>query len=164
MIEFRLMSEDDFPLTERFLSDPEMMRHLGGPQSHEQIVATHRRYLDGIAAGTTWMFKILSGSVPTGAVGYWERDWRGEPVYEAGWHIFPEHQGHGLATDAVAAIVARARREGTRRYLHAFPAADNGASNAVCQKAGFVNLGECPFEYPKGNLMTCNDWALDLRA
>lgn len=53
MIEFQLMSEDDFPLTERFLSDPEMMRHLGGPQSYEQIVAAHRRYLDGIAAGTT---------------------------------------------------------------------------------------------------------------
>ena len=91
MIELQLLSEADFRLTERFLSDPEMMRYLGGPQSHEQIVGTHRRYLDGIAAGTTWMFKILSGSVPAGAVGYWEKNWRGEPVYEAGWHIFPEH-------------------------------------------------------------------------
>lgn len=60
--------------------------------------------------------------------------------------------------------MTRARREGTRRYLHAFPAADNGASNAVCRKAGFSNLGKCQFEYPKGNLMTCHDWALDLRA
>lgn len=56
-----------------------------------------------------------------------------------------------------------ARSEGTRRYLHAFPNVDNLASNAICQKAGFTNLGPGEFEYPKGHYMTCNDWRIDVR-
>jgi RimJ/RimL family protein N-acetyltransferase len=164
VIDLQLLAEDDLPLTERFLSDPEMMRYLGGTQSREQIVASHRRYLDGIAAGTAWMFKIVWGSDAVGTVGYWEKDWREAPVYEAGWHVFPEYQGRGLASEGIAAIVARARREGTRRFLHAFPSIENGPSNALCRKAGFTKLGECEFEYPKGHLMTCNDWRLDVRA
>ena len=34
----------------------------------------------------------------------------------------------------------------------------------LCRKAGFINLGPREFEYPKGHWMTCNDWAIDLRA
>jgi len=30
--------------------------------------------------------------------------------------------------------------------------------------SGFTLLEECEFEYPKGSLMRCNDWRLDLFA
>ena len=48
------------------------------------------------------------------------------------------------------------------RFLHAFPSVANAASNAVCRKVGFVELGECDFEYPAGHPIRCNDWRLDL--
>jgi len=48
------------------------------------------------------------------------------------------------------------------QHLHAFPAADHPASNAVCRKAGFTLCGETGFEYPPGTIMRCNDWRLEL--
>jgi RimJ/RimL family protein N-acetyltransferase len=165
VIELRPWSEEDQPLVARELADPSMMEHLGGPQSPEQIAAAHRRYLDTAATGKGAMFKVVlldSPSDVVGSVGYWDRTWRGEVVYEAGWAVFPEHQGRGLASRAVAALVERARLEARHRYLHAFPSVANAPSNGVCRKVGFVELGQCDFEYPAGRFMRCNDWRLDL--
>jgi RimJ/RimL family protein N-acetyltransferase len=46
--------------------------------------------------------------------------------------------------------------------VHAFPSPDNGASNAICRKAGFTLLGEVEFEFPKGRFVPCNDWYFEL--
>lgn len=164
MIELQSWSEDDLPNVERFLADPEMMKHLGGPQSQEQVLDAHKRFLDAAKSGTGRMFKVvlLPASDVIGTIGYWEREWRGELVYETGWSVFPEYQGRGLASTATAALVARARLEGKHRFLHAFPSVANGPSNAICRKLGFVSLGESEFEYPPGHFMRCNDWRLDL--
>lgn len=48
--------------------------------------------------------------------------------------------------------------------LHAFPSVEHAASNAVCRKAGFILVGECAFEYPKGLPMVSHDWMVDLTA
>lgn len=166
MIELRPWSEDDLPFVERDLADPEMMRHLGGPQSHQLILEAHRRYLATAESGRGRMFKVLSGPAEdvVGSVGYWERTWRDQLVYETGWAIFPEYQGRGLATRAAALAVTAARSERKHRFLHAFPAVSNAPSNAVCRKLGFTDLGECDFEYPRGSFLRCNDWRLDLFA
>lgn len=76
--------------------------------------------------------------------------------------ILPKYAGRGLGTQAALAIVMLARNERKRRYLHAFPNVENAASNGVCRYAGFTNLGEHTFEYPKGHWMRCNDWRIDL--
>lgn len=109
------------------------------------------------------MFTIsLADSIIVGTVGFWETTWQSEPIYEAGWQVFPEFWGRGIATQAASTIVVRAKAQGNRRFLHAFPAVSNAASNMVCEKAGFAKLGECMFEYPKGRFMQCNDWRVDL--
>lgn len=164
MIELVPWSETDLWVVERCLSDAEMMRHLGGPQSQEQIVDAHSRYLGAGASGSGGMFTVVqrANSEIVGNIGYWAKSWRDEPVYETGWMIFPEHQGRGLATQALALLIARVRREHGRRFLHAFPAVENVASNALCRKAGFTNLGDVEFEYPPGHQLRCNDWSLDL--
>jgi RimJ/RimL family protein N-acetyltransferase len=97
-----------------------------------------------------------------GSVGYWERDWRGETVYELGWKVLPSHQGRGLAVAATVTAVGLAAAEHRHRWAHAYPRLDNDGSNAVCRKAGFELLGEVDFEYPKGNPIRCNDWRYDL--
>jgi RimJ/RimL family protein N-acetyltransferase len=110
------------------------------------------------------MFVIVVGpdADPVGAVGYWEREWHGELVWETGWSVLPEFQGRGFATRGTTAAVERARAERKHRFIHAFPSVDNAPSNAICRKVGFTLVGEEEFEYPAGKFMHCNVWRLDL--
>ena len=52
-------SENDLPLLHQLLGDPEMMAHLGGPETPEQIQKRHQRYLQ--LPATDHMFVILWG-------------------------------------------------------------------------------------------------------
>jgi RimJ/RimL family protein N-acetyltransferase len=154
--------EGDLPLLRELLGDPAMMEHLGGPESAEKIAERQARY----EQPDSKQFKIVDEASGEGVgwVGYWERDWQGEQVYEIGWSVIPASQGRGMARSATRLAIARARSEGTRRFLHAYPSVDNAPSNAICRKLGFSLSGPCDFEYPMGSTMRCNDWRLDLRA
>jgi RimJ/RimL family protein N-acetyltransferase len=152
---------DDMPLLRR-LNEPAMTEHLGGPETDAQL----ERRLERYAATTTdaaRMFKVVVDGAPAGSVGFWDREWNGEDVYETGWGVVPEFQGRGVATRAMEMVIRLA--QATRRHdsMHAFPSVDNAPSNAICAKLGFALLGKSDFEYPKGHWMTCNDWRLGLR-
>jgi RimJ/RimL family protein N-acetyltransferase len=157
-------SEEDLPLLEKLLGDPNMMTHLGGPETPEQILRRHQRYLHLPEDGTDHMFKVEWGpnAEGVGNVGYWRKTWREQPVYEMGWLILPGYQGRGIATKAAAAAIAHARRQPKYQFMHAFPSVENAASNAICRKLGFTLVEECQFEFPPGHSMTVNDWRLDL--
>jgi RimJ/RimL family protein N-acetyltransferase len=150
----------DLPLLQRLLGDPAMMEHVGGPESPEKIAERHGRY----ELAGSGQFRIVVGapSEAVGWVGYWERTWRDEEIYEIGWSVIPAFQGRGIAGQATAQAIAIAAAEGKHCFLHAFPSVENAASNAICRKLGFTLLEECEFEYPPGSLMRCNDWRLDL--
>ena len=154
-------SKDDLPLIRRLMGDPAMTEHLGGPESDDKLLDRQRRY-----EREPGMFKIVEEETgdAAGSVGYWEKDWRGETVYETGWMVLPEYQGRGIAGDATRMVIDKARAEQRHRWLHAFPSVDNAPSNAICRKLGFELLGESEFEFPKGHFMRCNDWRLDLFA
>jgi RimJ/RimL family protein N-acetyltransferase len=156
-------SAGDLDLLRR-VNAPDMTSFLGGPESDEQVVARHGRYLALSGAGTGRMFRVtvLPEQIPAGTIGYWEKDWRGETVYETGWSTLPELQGRGIAVAAARAVALRAAAERRHRWLHAYPKVEHAASNAVCRKAGFELLGEADFEYPAGHPIRCNDWRLDL--
>jgi len=143
-----------------------MTEHLGGPESTEKIADRHRRYLAPPVDGTEKMFKIVEAATGegVGSVGYWEREWDGGQVYETGWMVLPEFQGRGVATIATAQVIEVVRANRKHRFLHAFPAIENAASNAICRKLGFELRDELDFEYPPGseNVLHCNDWRLDL--
>jgi RimJ/RimL family protein N-acetyltransferase len=165
-VDIRPWSDEDLPLLERLMGDPAMTAHIGGPETPEKIRERHGRYLHPAHSGEGGMFVIVVGPrrVAAGSVGYWAREWQGRHVWETGWSMLPEFQGRGAATKATVAVVQRARAEGTHRFLHAYPSVDNAASNAICRKLGFTFQEEVDFEYPKGALMRCNDWRLDLFA
>ncbi|UQA95336.1 GNAT family N-acetyltransferase [Streptomyces halobius] len=152
----------------RRANTPEMTEHVGGPEAEEQVLARHRRYLELDGPGR--MFRIVlppedgpEGAV-VGSIGFWELTWKGETVYETGWGVLPQFQGRGIAVAAARKVIAAARVEGRHGSLHAFPSVAHNASNTVCRKAGFVLVGECAFEYPKGRLMRSNEWRVDLAA
>ncbi|MFE2558026.1 GNAT family N-acetyltransferase [Streptomyces sp. NPDC059352] len=160
-------SEEDAGLL-RALNAPELMEHLGGPETEEQLAGRHRRYVklsaDTTGAGRMFRIRLLPEEAVVGSIGFWAQTWDGAAVYETGWTVLPGFQGRGVATAATRAVAAEARAAGLCRHLHAFPSADNAASNAVCRKAGFELLGERAFEYPPGHPIRCNDWRLDLRS
>jgi RimJ/RimL family protein N-acetyltransferase len=159
-------SEEDLPLLQKLLGDPNMMTHLGGPETPEQILRRHQRYTHLKESGTDHMFKVVWGlhAEDVGSVGYWRKTWRDQSVYEMGWLILPAYQGLGIATQAAAAVIEEAGREARYQFMHAFPSVDNPASNAICRKLGFTLVEECQFEYPPGHSMIVNDWRLDLLA
>jgi RimJ/RimL family protein N-acetyltransferase len=160
--------KDDLPLLEKTVGDPEMMVYLGGPESAEKMAERQAKFEELADSGTGRMFKIVDEATGAalGSVGYWDKDWRDKQVYETGWFVLPAFQGRGIAVEATAQAIVLAKSEGKHRYLHAFPAVENGASNAICRKLGFTLIEALEFEYPSGsgNLMQCNDWRLDLRA
>lgn len=158
----------DFWLLER-KNEPAMTEHLGGPETAEKLADRQRRYeaLSAREPAAGRMFRVVrepSGE-GVGSVGFWEREWQGEPVYEAGWGILPEHQGRGLAVAALTELLAYVRAHGSpaRASVHAFPGTDHPASNAVARRAGFACLGEVAFEYPPGVPHPSNDWCARLR-
>ncbi|MBN1316958.1 MAG: GNAT family N-acetyltransferase [Anaerolineales bacterium] len=120
--------------------DPAMTRHLGGPETPEMIHERHERYCQSSDTGKDPMFVVIlePEKNATGSIGYWKKEWQGETVWETGWSILPEYQGYGIAIKATVLVVERARREGTYRFMHAFPSIDNAPSNAICRKVGFV--------------------------
>jgi RimJ/RimL family protein N-acetyltransferase len=54
--------EGDLVLLERLVGDPEMMEHLGGPESPEQIAARQARY----ERADSGMFKIVDEATGEG--------------------------------------------------------------------------------------------------
>ncbi|MFH9858024.1 GNAT family N-acetyltransferase [Streptomyces sp. NPDC017202] len=157
-------AEGDLWLLERNNS-PEMTGHLGGPEPAARLIDRHRRYLE-LDSGRMYRVVLAGSGETVGSIGYWERPWQGEPVWETGWGVLPEFQGRGLAARAARAVVEvvrqGARDTGGPRTLRAFPAMDHPASNGVCRRAGFTLLGRFDFEYPKGHWMTSDDWCVGL--
>ncbi|CAG6393673.1 GNAT family N-acetyltransferase [Streptomyces cocklensis] len=152
----------------RRINTPQMRHHVGGPESEDELLARHRRYLAMPAAGEGCMFAVLLGEEMVGSIAYHQRDWAGEQIYETGWNVLPTYQGRGIAAAAGAALVGvvreAARAPRAPRRLHAFPSVDNEPSNALCRRLGFRLAGPCDFEYPRGSgtMMRSNDWRLDL--
>ena len=69
------------------LNDPAMTKHLGGPEMDERIRQRHERYCALAETGKGRMFVIVAeaGWVPVGLVGYWEKEWQDDIIWEVGW-------------------------------------------------------------------------------
>lgn len=161
-LRLRLWSERDIELL-RVANTPAMTAHLNGPETEEEIVERHARYLRLLASGEARTFVIEDGDgLALGSIGHWHVLWRDEPALETGWFVRPEAQGRGVASAALALLIhdARAHRDG-RRFLTAFPGADNAASNGVCRRNGFSRVGAITEEF-RGADLAMNEWALDL--
>ena len=157
---------EDLGLYEALLTDPVMMAELGGPLDRDGLEQKLRGIVDEVEAGRIWYSVIVPDHAgpAAGTVCIWDHDWKGETITEIGWMVLPGFQGRGLASQAVRAILDRARSEGRWRVIHAFPGVTNGPSNGICRKLGFTFVGSSEYEYPKGHVLQCNDWRLDLFA
>ncbi|SFR92160.1 Protein N-acetyltransferase, RimJ/RimL family [Agromyces sp. CF514] len=158
-------SDDDLDVLRR-ANTPDLMDQMGGPETDEQVVARHARYLRLHAEGAASHFRIVIPGHPEGVgmVGYWQHEHAGEPALESGWSVEAEYRGLGIAPAAVRAMLDVARAAGETLPVHAYPRVDNLPSNAVCRKAGFDLLGPLEFEIKPGIVLHTNDWVFDLAA
>jgi RimJ/RimL family protein N-acetyltransferase len=164
-MELRNITLDDLDLYERIHCDPVMMAELGGALPREGLAEKLQRDVAAAKSDEHWVLKIIpdeDAGTAAGTVAIWDHEWHGETITEIGWMVLPPFQGRGLGTEAVRAALRRARTEGRRGVVHAFPATTNGPSNAICRKLGFSMIRELDFEY-RGRLLRCNHWRLDLR-
>jgi RimJ/RimL family protein N-acetyltransferase len=137
------------------------MLHLGGPLSLESAREAHVRRLRG--EHPDWWLKIVPepGGPAAGVIGIWGSKWEGERVDEAGWMVLPAFRGRGIATQALALLLERARSEPRIEAVHAFPNVENEASNALCRRAGFELVGDAEIEF-RDRPMRCNHWVVEV--
>jgi RimJ/RimL family protein N-acetyltransferase len=161
-IELRPYSDEDLWLSEELETDAETMSEIGGPRSKEKIAEVHRKRVDG-NAGKPWYFVIVTEDEPRGVgqIGIWESEMLDSPIHETGWMILPAFHGRGIATNALAEVLSRARSDPEIERVHAFPGVTNQPSNALCRRAKFELLGE--LELPRDDsILRCNHWAVDV--
>jgi RimJ/RimL family protein N-acetyltransferase len=158
------LTADDEDLTVRLECDPEMMRYIGGPRPEADVRAVHKKRLGLMERGEAQMYKIVADDTgeALGTIGIWKNDWEGPQSYEMGWLVLPEHQGKGIAAEAARLIISQARSTSEVRYVYAYPAVVNAASNAIAGKIGMENLGEFDHESFAG-VLRCNNWRIELR-
>jgi RimJ/RimL family protein N-acetyltransferase len=77
--------------------------------------------------GTTLLLPLADADGPTG-------------LTEVGWHLHPDHQGRGLATEAAAEVLAVAAEAGIAQVL-AMTDPDNIRSQAVAARLGMRDEG-----------------------
>jgi RimJ/RimL family protein N-acetyltransferase len=77
--------------------------------------------------GTVPLLPISDDGGPTGLI-------------EVGWHLHPQHQGHGLATEAAGAVLASAAKAGIKEVI-ALTDLDNYPSQAVATRLGMRDDG-----------------------
>ena len=161
-ITLTLITPEDLDLTLALEGSREVMRFLGGPRDHENIVRIHQRRIDLHALGEASMYKITVDGQPAGNVGIWQTEHEGHTVHEMGWLLLPEFHGRGIATVAAQRLLDQARANPDIRAVHAFPGVDNAASNRICEKLGFTLLGEIAIDFA-GRPLHCNNWRTVLR-
>jgi RimJ/RimL family protein N-acetyltransferase len=81
----------------------------------------------GVPVGTLLLLPLTDDDGPTGLV-------------EVGWHLHPEFQGRGLATEAARAVLALAAEAGMDEVL-ALTDLDNLASQRVADRLGMTDEG-----------------------
>lgn len=159
-VTLRRWGADDLPVLQR-ANTAELTRFLGGPETDDQLVDRHARYLRGWETGTSRMFVIEVDGEPAGSIGWWKVEHDGVPAYETGWGVDMAFQGRGVAREALRQVIALVAEVGDRPLLVAYPGAENPASNALCRGAGFEPRGSASMPW-RGGVLAFNTWVLDL--
>ena len=129
-------------------SRPEVVRFLGSAPTpmpsldaaYARIERGRRRNDEERAAGTPygfWAVEVRDSGVVAGTIALVTVDGSREPdaPVEVAWHLHPDAQGHGYATEAARGAFDRARAASLDEVL-ALTDEANLASQAVCRRLG----------------------------
>ena len=135
---YRQMGADDLDLMARLLGDPEVMTHYPRPRTRDEAAQWIRWNQDNYARDGfgLWILHDLDGSF-VGDCGLTWQTVDGVEDLEIGYHVVPEHQGRGLATEAATACLDLARTRGVRRVI-AIMVPGNVASRRLAERMGLT--------------------------
>jgi RimJ/RimL family protein N-acetyltransferase len=136
----------------------EVARWIGVPPLRERneaaaLIERNAQRLSADPRFGAWAIVERASGIPAGTVllkPIVETDADGE--IEIGWHLHPDRWGHGLATEAAAAILARGFAEGLQE-IWALTHLDNTRSAQVCERIGMRLLGVTHRWYDEPSLM-----------
>lgn len=140
-LSFRRMGEDDLDDMARLLGDPVVMAHYPRPRSRDEVLAWIR-WNEANYARDGFGLWILHDAEDH-FVGDCGLTWQlvdDEEELELGYHVVPDRQGQGLATEAALACRDLARARGID-HLIAITGADNLASQRVATRVGMTPDG-----------------------
>lgn len=86
-----------------------------------------------------WAIEIAASGLVAGAVSLTPVP-GGDGEIEVAWHLHPDTQGHGYATEAAAAVIRRGFAAGLPEII-ALTDLDNLPSQAVCRRLGLTEIG-----------------------
>ncbi|MBX7268453.1 GNAT family N-acetyltransferase [Micromonospora sp. Llam7] len=133
-------------------SRDEVMRWLGGGagrltepgQAAERLATWGERYAPYAGRYGIWAIEVrdtgaVAGSVLLKPLPGADGSTPTEDI-EVGWHLHPDSWGHGYATEAARAVLAREFAAGTRQ-VYAVVTPGNERSMAVCRRLGMTHVG-----------------------
>lgn len=141
----------------RMRCDPAMMAELGGARPRGEIDAKVAKDVHEAEADISWIKMIVVDEAVAGTVTLWQHEGEAGTFSEIGWMVLPEHQGRGLAKQAVREVLEAARADGRWGPVHAFPGVANGPSNGICRALGFQLLGPEEITFA-GKPFSSNHW------
>jgi len=120
------------------LGDKDVMRHYPRPKTRDEALAWVRWTLDNYARDGfgLWVLEDENGDF-LGDCGLTWQTLDGREELEIGYHVVPDRQGEGIATEGARACRDFARARGVERLI-AITAPDNRASQRVAEKVGMV--------------------------
>jgi RimJ/RimL family protein N-acetyltransferase len=135
---FRRMSESDLDDMARLLGDDVVMAHYPRPRTRDGALTWIRWNERGYARDGMglWILEDRAGEF-VGDCGLTWQTVDGTEELEVGYHVLPQRQGEGLASEAAAACLAFARGLGKRRVI-AIIRPDNQPSRRVAEKIGLT--------------------------
>lgn len=137
---FRRWSAEDVARAASLWRDPQVMRFLGGPYSHEEVVERLARETANDAAHGIqyWPLFTRDGGAFAGCCGL-------KPVagdgLEIGFHFLPPFWGAGYASEAARAAIAYAFDQLGTPALFAGHHPANAASRHLLTRLGFTCIG-----------------------
>jgi len=113
-------------------------------QAADRLKIWQDRHADDGGRYGTWAIEVRDTGVVAGTILLKPLPGRDEAVrtddIEMGWHLHPDSQGHGYATEAARAVLAREFSTGTRE-IYAVVSPGNEPSMAVCRRLGMAHVG-----------------------
>lgn len=136
-LRFREMTPADLDAMAGLLGDPRVMRFYPAPKTRREALAWIEWNERGYARDGHGLWLVeTSGGDFVGDCGLTWQAVNGRPRLEAGYHVRPELQGRGLATEAAAACRDHARDVLGAPELIAITHPENTASQRVAAKIG----------------------------
>jgi ribosomal-protein-alanine N-acetyltransferase len=139
-LEFRTWAASDVELASSLWADPRVMRFLGGPYSHDEVVARLAREVENDASNAVQYWPVFVEGEFAGCCGLKPH----EPElghFEIGFHFLPERWGGGYASEAARAVVEYAFGPLGFEALFAGHHPENDTSRRLLTRLGFTQIG-----------------------